>query len=127
MTPENDLYTDYALQIFSSYMSEDVSTMHSVLESFKNEEKNIDNLFMPGVIYGLMYHMGNIIRGISEQFDADPNELLAAYAMDYAVERENLLDNPLLNVSKAQENFQEFVEQLKKLEEFRDLFSSDDE
>lgn len=127
MTPENDLYTDYALQIFSSYMSEDVSTMHSVLESFKNEEKNVDNLFMPGVIYGLMYHMGNIIRGISEQFDADPNELLAAYAMDYAVERENLLDNPLLNVSKAQENFQEFVEQLKKLEEFRDLFSSDDE
>lgn len=127
MTSENDLYTDYALQLFSTYLSGDVTTMHSVLESFKQDNKNIDSLFMPGVIYGLMYHLGMIIGKISEEIDVSAEEMLAAYAMDYAVIREDLIDNPLLNVAKARENFESFVEELKKIEEFEEWFSSEDE
>lgn len=127
MTSENDLYTDYALQLFSSYMSRDMSTMQSVLESFKEEDKNIDSLFMPGVIYGLMYHMGTLIKMVSEQTGVPIEVLISSYAMDYAVAREDLLDNPLLNVGKAKENFESFVEELKKLEDLENLFSSEDE
>ena len=124
---ENDLYTDYALQLFSSYMSEDVETMHSVLESFKNEDKNVDNLFMPGMIYGLMYHMGTMIRLISEQTGAPVDVLLSSYAMDYAIAREELLNNPLLNVSKAKESFENLIEELKKIEDLEWLFNSEED
>lgn len=124
---ENDLYTDYALQLFSSYMSEDANTMHSVLESFKQDNKNFDNLFMPGLIYGLMYHMGTFIRIVSEQTDNPVKSLLSNYAIDYAIAREDLLDNPLLNVSKARESFETLIEELKKIEDLDFWLDSDSE
>lgn len=108
-------------------MSEDTETMHSVLESFKHENKNFDNLFMPGVIYGLMYHMGTLIRLVSHQTGAPVEVLLSSYAMDYAVAREELLNNPLLNVSKARESFEHLVDELKKIEDLESWLDSDNE
>lgn len=116
----DDLYTDYALQIFSSYMIEDITSMRLVLESFKQEGKESDDIFLPGLIYGLLYHLGTFIRLVSQASDVPVERLLSDYAMDYAIAREKLLENPLLNVSKASDVLQKLVAELKEIE---DLFN----
>jgi hypothetical protein len=120
MKQENDLYTDYALQIFSSYMIEDISSMKSVLESFRNEGKDADHFFLPGLVYGLLYHLGTFLRLVSEASDVPTEKLLSDYAMDYAIVREGLLQNPLLNVRTAKEMIDKLAEELKAIE---DLFN----
>lgn len=116
----DDLYTDYALQIFSSYMIEDITSMRLVLESFKQEGKESDDIFLPGLIYGLLYHLGTFIRLVSQASDVPVEKLLSDYAMDYAIVREKLLENPLLNVSKASDVLQKLIAELKEIE---DLFN----
>lgn len=116
----DDLYTDYALQIFSSYMIEDITSMRLVLESFKQEGKEADDIFLPGLIYGLLYHLGTFIRLVSQASDVPVEKLLSDYAMDYAIVREKLLENPLLNVSKASDVLQKLIAELREIE---DLFN----
>jgi hypothetical protein len=124
MSNKNDLYTDYALQMFSSYISDDLSSMEYILESFKKDGKNIDEMFMPGLIYGLMYHLGQIFRLVSVGTDVPLEKLLSDYAMDYAVAREHLMDNPLLNVHRAREVLEQILSTVKELEE---LYNEDDD
>jgi hypothetical protein len=125
MADKNDLYTDYALQIFSSYISEDMNSMEKILESFKDDEKNIDDMFMPGLIYGLMYHMATIMRLVSHATDTPVDKLFADYAMDYAIAREDLLDNPLLNVHKAREVLNQMLEAMKEIDEMFENYEDD--
>jgi hypothetical protein len=119
MRQENDLYTDYALQIFSSYLIEDISSMKTVLESFRSEGKDEDHFFLPGLIYGLLYHLATILKLVSDASDVTVEKLLSDYAMDYAIVREELLQNPLLNVRTAKEMIDKLAEELKTIE---DLF-----
>lgn len=120
MTERQDLYTDYAIQIFSSYLIEDIASMQMVLESFKNEGKETDDIFLPGLIYGLLYHLGSFLRLVSDASDVPVERILSDYAMDYAIAREHLLDNPLLNVSKAKNVLDQILLELKEIE---DLFN----
>lgn len=117
MVEKEDLYTDYALQIFSSYMIEDVMSMKLVLESFKDEGKDEDNLFLPGLVYGLLYHLATFVKLVSQASDVPAEKLLSDYAMDYAVAREHLLKNPLLNVSKSKEVLDKIISELKSIED----------
>lgn len=123
MAEKDDLYTDYALQIFSSYMSEDLNSMEFVLESFKSDNKNVDDMFMPGLIYGLMYHMATILRLVAIGTDTSVEKLLSDYAMDYAIAREELLDNPLLNVGKARDMMTQILSAISEIE---NMFEDDD-
>ena len=123
MTEREELYTDYALQIFSSYLNEDMNSMEYILESFKDDGKNIDEMFMPGLIYGLMYHLSSVFRMVSVGTKVPMNKLFSDYAMDYAIAREDLLDNPLLNVHKARQVLEQILETVKELEE---LYDDDD-
>jgi hypothetical protein len=115
MTEDNELYTDYALQLFSSYLIEDMASMEMILHSFKEDGKNEDGLFLPGLIYGLMYHMGTIMRLVSHGTGVELEKLLSDYAMDYAVAREDLLDNPLLNVNKAREVMDQIMQSIDEI------------
>jgi len=117
MPETEDLYTDYAIQIFSSYMIEDISSMTMVLESFKNDGKDVDDLFLPGLIYGLLYHLGTFIRLVSNATNIPVEKLLSDYAMDYAIAREQLLLNPLLNVNKAKDLMKKMIKELELIEE----------
>lgn len=127
MANENDLYTDYALQIFSSYMVEDVMSMKIILDSFKEDGKGSDVLFLPGLIYGLLYHLGTFITIVSESSEVPVENLLSDYAIDYAMKREHLLLNPLLNVNKAGGMFEKIVEELKMIEDmFNDAPEGED-
>ena len=117
MAETGDLYTDYAIQIFSSYMIEDINSMTMVLESFKNDGKDVDDLFLPGLIYGLLYHLGTFIRLVSNATEVPVEKLLSDYAMDYAIAREQLLLNPLLNVNKAKDLMKQMIKELELIEE----------
>jgi hypothetical protein len=117
MTDENDLYTDYALQIFSSFIATDVTTMTNLFETFRNDKKEIDPLFMPGIIYGMMFHMQNIIETIADAGEVDVQYVFEKYAIDYASMREDLIDNPLLNVKKARENFEKLMKEVQSLDD----------
>ena len=117
MAELEDLYTDYAIQIFSSYMIEDVMSMKMVLESFKSDGKDSDELFLPGLIYGLLYHLGTFIKLVSNATSLPVEKLLSDYAMDYAIAREQLLLNPLLNVNKAKGLMEQMIKELELFEE----------
>ena len=117
MAELDDLYTDYAIQIFSSYMIEDVMSMKMVLESFKSDGKDSDELFLPGLIYGLLYHLGTFIKLVSNATSLPVEKLLSDYAMDYAIAREQLLLNPLLNVNKAKGLMEQMIKELELFEE----------
>lgn len=123
MTEREDLYTDYALQIFSSYIAQDLDSMSFILESFKDDGKNIDEMFMPGLIYGLMYHLSTFLELVAVGTGESVEKIFSDYAMDYAVARERLLDNPLLNVYKAREVLNQIIETMKELE---DMYGDDD-
>lgn len=126
MAEDNELYTDYALQIFSSYVKNDLTSMDLVLQSFKGDGKAMDDMFMPGLIYGLMFHWSNTLSLISSATGTDVEKLLSDYAMDYAVAREDLLDNPLLNVYKAREVLTQILDAMneitKSLEDIEDEY-----
>jgi hypothetical protein len=125
MAEDNELYTDYALQIFSSYIANDLTSMDLILQSFKSDGKAIDDMFMPGLIYGLMFHWSNTLSLISRATGTDVEKLLSDYAMDYAVAREELLDNPLLNVYKAREILNQIIEAMNEIS--KSLDDIDDE
>jgi hypothetical protein len=125
MAEDNELYTDYALQIFSSYIRNDLTSMDLILQSFKSDGKAIDDMFMPGLIYGLMFHWSNTLSLISSSTGTNVEKLLSDYAMDYALAREELLDNPLLNVYKAREILNQIIEAMNEIS--KSLDDIDDE
>ena len=117
MTEDQELYTDYALQMFSSYIKNDLNSMHLILESFKNDSKNADEMFLPGVVYGLLYHMSTMFNSTAIALDTDIDTLLREFAVSYAIDREALLENPLLNVHKAREVLNKILEEIKSIED----------
>lgn len=114
MTEDAELYTDYALQIFSSYLQGDSDSLMAVFDSLKDDKQDENDLFLPGLSYGMMYHLAKLFHNISDMTGIPVDKLLQAYAMDYAVDREDLLDNPLLNAKKSQEALAEVIKQYKE-------------
>jgi hypothetical protein len=77
-----DLYTDYALQIFSAFVDNNQITIAELMASY--ESSNGDDLtFMPGVIFGCMIHMGLLVATIAEQHNMSPQEAFERYALSY--------------------------------------------
>jgi hypothetical protein len=120
---DQELYTDYALQLFSAFIKEDIGTMQLILELFQKDGKGDDNMFMPGLIYGFMYHLSNIFEIIAESSSGDVESVFSDYALGYANTREHLFSNKALNVSAAKQlidslreamMFEEIVEDLKE-------------
>lgn len=103
MTEDDDLYTDYALQMFSSFMSGDLESTQQMFKSYKDEGKAEDPLFMPGVIYGMIYHLQTLFSSISELTGISEDEVVSNYALAYAGIREELSMNTLFSVKKARE------------------------
>jgi hypothetical protein len=61
--------------------------------------------------------MANVFDVAASALDLDVESLLRQYAFDYAIERENLLENPLLNVHKAREMLDKILEEIKSIED----------
>lgn len=118
MTDDQELFTDFALQLFNSFLSNDINIMKQLLSSFRNDEKDYDTLFMPGLIYGLMYHLGNFLDILEEASEISKKEIMEDYSIQYAMEREYLLSNPLLNVKKASEHIANMMKTIEGMEDF---------
>lgn len=115
MTENDDLYTDYALQLFVAYINEDTDGMRAILQGFSQEDH--DEFFMPGLLYGILYHFATVVRLFCETVGGEAEELMASYAVDYAISRENLVHNPLLNVNLAKNNIEEIKRLLEQFEQ----------
>lgn len=78
----DDLFTDYALQLLSAFLDENQGTVTELMSSYELEKGN-EMSFMPGVIYGCMIHMSLFIATIADQYDISPKEAFKMYAMSY--------------------------------------------
>lgn len=123
MDEDQELYTDYALQLFSAFIKEDISTMQLILELFQKEGKGDDNMFMPGLIYGFMYHLSSMFEIIAVANSVDIESVFSDYALGYANTRESLFNNKALNVVAAKKlidslresmMFEEIIEDFKE-------------
>lgn len=119
----DDLFTDYALQMFSSYVSEDFTATQMLFDSLIRDGKHIDETFMPGVIFGLMYHLKTMMNSIAAMLEENLEDVLATYAVHYAMNRDLIKESPFMNVATAKDaideliNSDEFISQFLKDEE----------
>lgn len=114
MTEKEDLFTDYALQLFVTYINEDVEGMKALLQSFSDNAQEGDEFFMPGLVYGLLYHFATMTRLFCDATGGNVEDLMIAYGVDYAMAREELLGNALLNVKLARQHVDEIREILSR-------------
>lgn len=117
MTDNQDLFTDYALQLFNSFKSNDIHIMHELIQSFKEDSSDYEYVFMPGLIYGLLYHMSNFLDIITDSL-MEEDSFMSDYGIQYSMEREYLLENPILNVHKATEHVMNLMQTLESIEDF---------
>lgn len=116
MTEDQELFTDLSLQLFNSFLSGDISSMKQLLESFKSYNEEYDFIFLPGLLYGLMYHMSVFVSMLEESHSMDKENIMSDYGIEYAVTREKLLSNPLLHPKKALEKVYEMMDMMEKFE-----------
>lgn len=119
----DDLFTDYALQMFSSYMSQDFKATQMLFDSLMDEGKHIDETFMPGVIFGLMYHLKTMMNSIAAMLEENLEDVLATYAVHYAMNRDLIKESPFMNVATAKDAIDELINS----DEFISQFLNDEE
>lgn len=127
MGQDQELFTDYAMQMFSSYQSDDIEGMQNLLTSFLDDGTGEDIVFLPGLVYGLMFHMKSMMVMFADVMDVDPKFLLEKYALGYSMIREDLLNNPFLNVGEVRKHMDEIRNLLKDVENLNsieDLFDN---
>ena len=102
---ENDeLYSDIAFQMFSAYVDESPSVADTLFNSYSDQ--STDPVFMPGVIFGCMLHMGILLSAIAEGSDIDVKDAFKKYAFAYNTEiRQKLSLIPSMHQGTAREMF----------------------
>lgn len=87
---QDDLFTDFAMQIFNAHTSQDSgSVLSTLMDSYKNDA--VDNpAFLPGVIFGSMVHMYMMIQMIAESRLESTEETIKFYNDMYNQSRKNL-------------------------------------
>jgi len=106
------LFTDFSLQMYTSFLADDYEATALLVESFRSEGKDADYLFLPGLIFGMMFHMrmySSFICSVLES-EISMEELFSKYAFHYADMRDELLNNPFLNIGMVREG----IEQMEK-------------
>lgn len=80
---ENDsLFTDYALEMLAAFLDPDRQTISSLIGSYSSGNEN-SAAFLPGVLFGSMYHLSIVMAKIAEALDKSVEEVFQEYAMDY--------------------------------------------
>jgi len=103
-----ELFTDYAIGLSSAYIQGDIKAFHNLLESYyKKEMKN--QTFMPGLIIGMIFHIGSLINHISDCSDETPEKVFKEYALSYSLSREKLMNSDMLSPKKAQEYLENLI------------------
>lgn len=104
-----ELYSDISLQMFTTFING--SGAAELIESFKDSTED-DPAFFPGVIFGCLLHMGNLLSTISEMTGVDLQEGLGFYASAYNLHmREQLSKLAALHPSQAKEMIRRLAEE----------------
>jgi hypothetical protein len=102
-----EIYTDVALQMFTTFINN--SGAAELIESFKDSTED-DPAFFPGIIFGCLLHMGNLLGTLSEMTGVEVEEALGYYATTYNLHmREKLVMMPALHPSYAKEMIKQML------------------
>jgi hypothetical protein len=111
---DDELFTDYALQLFSAFLDEDQSTVAELMSSYELDKQE-QLSFLPGILYGCMIHMGLFMSTIADQNDISVKEAFKMYALSYNSETRIHLQNVAgLHPAFAEQVLQEQVRKLDK-------------
>ena len=87
---KDQLFTDYALQLFNAHCSDNSQEMIKYLINSLEEEAANNEAFMPGLIFGCMVHMLMMSQIISLEKEMTMDESIASYIKMYQKNRKNL-------------------------------------
>jgi hypothetical protein len=104
-----EMFTDYAMQILTAYMSEDDSVIESLMQTYSEKEWG-NPAFMPGVMFGLIAHFKLLINSVSNMTDTDVDTVFIQYANAYALSRDALHDK-FISPSRAEEMIKEWLKE----------------
>jgi len=104
-----ELFTDYAMEFISAYLSNDPEILADLFKSFG--EKELSNpSFIPGTMFGLIMHVNMLFNHIAMNTDKTPEEVFKAYAYAYNLSRAEMMHNDVLSPKKASEFFTKWIE-----------------
>lgn len=86
----DNLFTDFALQIFNAHASDNSQdNLSQLMDSYESEA--IGNpAFMPGIIFGAMVHMYMMIQMLAEERELETSEMIQVYTEYYNMNRVKL-------------------------------------
>lgn len=87
---KDQLFTDYALQLFNAHCSDNSQEMIKYLINSLEEEATTNEAFMPGLIFGCMVHMLMMSQMISLEKGISLEKSVASYIKMYQANRINL-------------------------------------
>lgn len=107
---KDQLFSDYALQLFNAHCSDDSHKMIKYLiESFEDEADE-NPAFVPGLVFGCMVHMLMMTQMIANEKQTSTEETINSYIEMYQKNRKNLakmLGNRPNYAKEFVNNFQE--------------------
>lgn len=104
-----ELFTDYAMEFISAYLSKDVNILSDLFKSFGEKEFSNPS-FIPGTMFGLIMHINMLLEHIASNTEKTSEEVFQAYAYAYNLSRDEMIKNDVLSPKKASEFFAEWLE-----------------
>lgn len=87
---KDQLFTDYAMQLFNAHCSDDSNEMIKYLVNSLEDEAESNPAFLPGLVFGCMVHMLMMTQIISLEKEVSIDEATASYIDMYQKNRVNL-------------------------------------
>jgi len=86
----DNLFTDFALQIFNAHVSDNSQdNLSQLMDSYQSDAKD-NPAFMPGVIFGSMVHMFMMMQILSKEKGIETQEMVKEYTEHYNSNRTKL-------------------------------------
>lgn len=82
MSENNELYTDIAFQMFSAYVNGDQKTTAQYFTSLQEDYED-DEMFMPGILFAAVTHMGILMATVAEVSGLSLDEAFKMYSSSY--------------------------------------------
>ena len=100
---EEYLYTDYAMQMLSAFMSKDSDNLKDLFAVMGDEME--DPHFLAGVTFGFLIHIEHLFKSIADAEEVDLDSVFKKYAMHYSTMRDELKTILPLNPQHAKKHF----------------------
>lgn len=113
LSKDDDLFTDYAMQLFMAYMQEGKPLVEEYMKSIQDDF--VDNeTFTPGLVFGMLMHMMLMVKVISSITEASIKDTLNLYALEYNDNRNYFANFPTNHPKFAQALLKEITDKLEK-------------